>query len=91
MDTSEVPPLHGATQSVEQSLAEPHVGNTQHTMLTEMETMTELAEIKSEIGSVPEYGAGAGSVESNSTTPQPHHNFAWVSSIISTIVSLTSP
>ena len=49
-------------------------------MLTEMETMSELAEIKSEISSVPEYGgAGAGSVESNSTTPQPHHNFAWVS------------
>ena len=88
MDTSEVPPLHGATQSVEHySLAEPHVADTHHTMLTEMETMSELAEIKSEIGSVPEYGAGAGSVESNSTTPQPHHNFAWVSIIISTIVS----
>ena len=64
---------------MEHSLAEPHVADTQHTMLTEMETMSELAEIKSEIGSVPEYGAGAGSVESNSTTPQPHHNFAWVS------------
>ena len=85
MDTSEVPPLHGATQSVEHySLTEPHVADTHHTMLTEMETMSELAEIKSEIGSVPEYGAGAGSVESNSTTPQPHHNFAWVSINLST-------
>ena len=52
--------------------------DTLDTMLTEMETMSELAEIKSEITSVPEYGAAAGSVESNSTTPQPHHNFAWV-------------
>ena len=49
------------------------------TMLTQCDTMSDLAEIKSEIGSVPEYGAAAGSVDSNSTTPQPHQNFAWVS------------
>ena len=60
------------------------VANLDTTMLTEMETMSELAEIKSEISSVPEYGAGAGSVDSNSTTPQPHHNFAWVSIITQT-------
>ena len=52
-------------------------------MLTEMETMTELAEIKSEIGTGSEgfHGSGSGSVDSNSSssaTPQPHHNFAWV-------------
>ena len=48
-------------------------------MLTQCETMSDLAEIKSEISSVPEYGAATGSVDSNSTTPQPHQNFAWVS------------
>ena len=52
-------------------------------MLTEMETMTELAEIKSEIVSSDGYhGSGSGSVDSNSSsaTPQPHHNnFSWVS------------
>ena len=53
-------------------------------MLTEMETMTELAEIKSEIGTGSEgfHGSGSGSVDSSSSssaTPQPHHNFAWVS------------
>ena len=55
-------------------------------MLTEMETMTELSEIKSEIGSGDYHGSGSGSVDtvdSNSTsvTPQPHiNNFSWVSS-----------
>ena len=51
-------------------------------MLTEMETMTELAEIKSEIGAGDFHGSGSGSVDSSSSssaTPQPHHNnFAWV-------------
>ena len=51
-----------------------------------METMTELAEIKSEIvtGSEGYHGSGSGSVDSNSSssaTPQPHHNFAWVSAL----------
>ena len=55
-------------------------------MLTEMETMTELAEIKSEIGTGSEgfHGSGSGSVDSSSSssaTPQPHHNFAWVSAL----------
>ena len=40
-----------------------------------METMPELQEIKSEIGGM-EFGAHGGS---NSTTPQPHQNFQWVS------------
>eukprot|EP00091_Calanus_sinicus_P011750 TRINITY_DN26524_c0_g1_i1.p1 TRINITY_DN26524_c0_g1~~TRINITY_DN26524_c0_g1_i1.p1 ORF type:complete len:100 (-),score=14.48 TRINITY_DN26524_c0_g1_i1:13-312(-) len=42
-------------------------------MLTEMEAMPELAEIKSEIGGV-DFGAHGTSVPvgSNSTTPQPH-------------------
>ena len=62
-------------------------------MLTEMETMTELAEIKSEIGTGSEgfHGSGSGSVDSNSSssaTPQPHHNFAWVSDVIM-LLSLT--
>ena len=51
-------------------------------MLTEMETMSELAEIKSEMGASDFHGSGSGSVDSNSTsaTPQPHHNnFNWVS------------
>ena len=50
-------------------------------MLTEMEAMPELAEIKSEIGGV-DFGAHGTSVSvgSNSTTPQPHQtNFQWVS------------
>ena len=39
-------------------------------MLTEMETMTELAEIKSEIGTGSEgfHGSGSGSVDSNSSS-----------------------
>ena len=55
------------------------------TMLTEMETMTELADIKSEIGASDFHGSGSGSVDSSSSssaTPQPHHNnFAWVGSV----------
>lgn len=54
-------------------------------MLTEMETMSELAEIKSEMGASDFHGSGSGSVDSNSTsaTPQPHHNnFSWVRNII---------
>ena len=43
-----------------------------------METMPELQEIKSEIGGV-DFGAHGGS--SASTTPQPHQNFQWVSSL----------
>ena len=60
-----------------------------------METMPELQEIKSEIGGM-EFGAHGGS---NSTTPQPHQNFQWVSkngtrrnlsSVHQTLVELTA-
>ena len=50
-------------------------------MLTEMEAIPELSEIKSEIGTGDYHGSGSGSVDSNSTsaTPQPHqNNFSWV-------------
>ena len=60
------------------SVAQETVGS--HRMLTEMETMTELADIKSEIGASDFHGSGTGSVDSNSSsaTPQPHQNFSWV-------------
>ena len=61
------------------------MSQTNTNMLTEMETMTELAEIKSEIGAGDFHGSGSGSVDSSSSssaTPQPHHNnFAWVGAL----------
>ena len=58
-------------------------------MLTEMEAIPELSEIKSEIGTGDYHGSGSGSVDSNSTsaTPQPHqNNFSWVIFFLVTLV-----